>query len=893
MATRPTNGSFDSAVLRYESIAKIAAQALTLAGIAYAAWRYGATDPLAYCHVAVLLGIATVVMLTCKQTFLRRSHHLPVLFLILTLLWIGYATVQRSAIAGWLPAMFPGVVDARNHFGADSVEMLQRGVQRLDETPAEPAAAARLVATVMPEETRQSSVPFLLACVAAVLSALLFNTRRTRNIFLWAIIINASALAFWGIVQKAGGSQQILPGIENTFGDNTPFASFVYKNAGAAALLPALAAIAAILYRGSGRSRNRDSQYQRRSGGAFLLETKSLILISFATLLLVGLAVSLSRGAWLAAAAGCLAISIRGRLMAVRRHYLVVGAMLLLAGPMLIGLTGLGKDVRRRADQVSLEHVSADLRWSQWRDGFSTAIAHFPSGSGLGTYGYATLPYQSQARAGWFREAHNQYLEVLTESGLIGIALLLGGIGWFSVVCWRLTDRHNSREKRSWGLLGIGLLVAGGVQSVFDFVLVIPANLILYASLIAIVGAVERKISMSPSKAANPSQNHSGFWWNRWNVTHSPAAWCGIALVLVVCSYRAGSDQWLSERVLVDAAVTQLNEQPSDQAVAGKIAALSAAIEQQPANAVLYETRAHWHLAQYRLQLLRQAEQEETGIGWNDTKLENIFAVLLSQDGQGRQQLLQGLLRDPDMRRPVASAMSDLSTALAFEPLSPQTHLSACSVAPLASMPVRPWLQSSAALSNNSSMLLYLNGWLALQSGETEIAIDQWSKSLQIDHAHLSPILELSQQAFPAIRMVNDLIPADRPDLFVRLLKSTATSNDTGSGVSYDSELAEAILDRLRSNEAIESGNKHSTIARVEHMVGDFDSAVKHWELALRAQSREPSYRLEYSQSLRRLGKNDEALRQAVLGQTLNPVDKRFQRLAAQIRHDIRYGNHR
>ena len=880
----------------YPTFATNAARFLTLASITYAAWRYGATDTLALYHLALSLGAALILVLSCRQTFQSGSKQLPVLFFGLILIWIGYATLQRTTIAPWLPAPFHGVLHVQEQWGTNSITLLSEAIERLKET--RPVPLTGQFASVIPEETRQSSVPFLLASAAAILSALLFNTPKSRLIFLWAVIANASALAFWGIIQKASGGQQSLPGVENTFSTSMPFASFIYKNAGAAALLPALAGIAAILYRQKGnRDRSGSSSYSRDHFGSnvFLLETKNLILISLAVLLTVGLAASLSRGAWLAAILAAMVVGLLSRFTIHRREHLIFGSVASLAMVAVITLLGIGQEIRTRAEQVSLNYVSGDQRWSQWVDGFSTSMAHFPSGSGLGTYGYATLPHQSTTRRSWFREAHNQYLEVLTESGLIGVTVLFTAIGWFTLASWRLTRKRNDREKRSWGLLGISLLICGGFQSVFDFVLVIPANLILYASLIGVVGAVEQT-------PANRSKSRDRFGSNvqhrsavsqvgPWRYVQLPAAWCGVALLCVISSFRAAGQQLFSEQSLATANVAQFENQPSAETVSASIRALSAAIDGQPRNAALYQCRANWHLAAYRLEVLKTASRAGIAVDWHGTRLEDVFGILSSQNAENRTALLTELRSTQQMRSALADGLSDLSLALSLDPLSPRGHLTGCVLAPITGMPVKPWLESTAALVNNSSEMLYMNGLFAFQSDELDFAVDQWSKSVAINYKYLTPILDLSQEKLPPIRVVTDLVPSSRPDLLVHLVRSTKRDPSEADQASYDRAFAESIVRHLEIETSIEPGRKHATIARIQQLLGDSDAAVLHWEAALKVHTRDPSYRLEYCQSLYRVGRNDEALKQAVLGQTLYPVDKRFERWTAQIRRDIRLGN--
>jgi tetratricopeptide (TPR) repeat protein len=245
------------------------------------------------------------------------------------------------------------------------------------------------------------------------------------------------------------------------------------------------------------------------------------------------------------------------------------------------------------------------------------------------------------------------------------------------------------------------------------------------------------------------------------------------------------------------------------------------------------------------------------------------------------------------MRSMLANGLSDLAFALSSNPLSPRGHLTGSVLSPLTGMPVKPWLESTAALVNNSADMLYLNGLFAFQSNELDLAVNQWSKSLSINHHFLKPIHDLAQQKLPAIRVATDLIPASRPDYYIRMIQSTQRETSEPDAAVYDRVLAESIIRHLKTNSLVEPGRRHATIAGIQQLLGDVDDAVLSWEDALRLHTRDPSYRLEYAQSLVRVGRNDEALQQAMLGQSLNPVDRRFEHLTVRIRQEIRRGGRR
>ena len=107
-------------------------------------------------------------------------------------------------------------------------------------------------------------------------------------------------------------------------------------------------------------------------------------------------------------------------------------------------------------------------------------------GSGGGSY-YATYPrYKDDTVGGYYDHAHNDYLEISTEFGLIGL-LLFGAV--VSVTFWRsMTTYRRSRDRHIQGvcfavLMAISILL---IHSTVDFNLQMPAN----ASLICVVLAL-------------------------------------------------------------------------------------------------------------------------------------------------------------------------------------------------------------------------------------------------------------------------------------------------------------------------------------------------------------------------------------------------------------------
>jgi O-antigen ligase len=111
--------------------------------------------------------------------------------------------------------------------------------------------------------------------------------------------------------------------------------------------------------------------------------------------------------------------------------------------------------------------------------------AHPYVGTGLGAFGVIYTRYDS--RNGLFRleQAHNDYLQVLSDAGIIGALL---GLSFVVLLFWMAISRARSRDdfRRGVALAALSGCFAVLVHSFFDFTLHTTSNALLFLVMAAI-----------------------------------------------------------------------------------------------------------------------------------------------------------------------------------------------------------------------------------------------------------------------------------------------------------------------------------------------------------------------------------------------------------------------
>jgi O-antigen ligase len=214
---------------------------------------------------------------------------------------------------------------------------------------------------------------------------------------------------------------------------------------------------------------------------------KLYLMIYLVFIMIIAFILTLSRGGWISFTVGMIFLGfvlIRSRYINRKNIlYSIMGGAIIL---ILVILVSTPVAERIRSVEKGGEEASLSSRIMVW-GGVLNIIKEYPLlGSGPGTFKTINTQYQPPGLNKRFVMAHNDYLHLISETGLILIPI----ITWIFVMLYRealIKIRNSSRLIRGATLGAITGITSILVHSIIDFNLHIPANAFLFSVFIAII----------------------------------------------------------------------------------------------------------------------------------------------------------------------------------------------------------------------------------------------------------------------------------------------------------------------------------------------------------------------------------------------------------------------
>jgi O-antigen ligase len=187
------------------------------------------------------------------------------------------------------------------------------------------------------------------------------------------------------------------------------------------------------------------------------------------------------------------------------RLALVTGAFLAILIALSVWLGG--AELGQRIFSISTEarsEISGGLRWNIDRDAFKMFLQRPVAGWGLGTFPVVYPQFRSFYTNFFVNQAHNDYMQLLVETGLLGFGIMI----WFLVAlyrqAWKKIGNWTSDISGAVALACILGFTGILIHSAVDFNLQIPANAALFYVLCTIGAADPFAQPMRKRKAVKP-----------------------------------------------------------------------------------------------------------------------------------------------------------------------------------------------------------------------------------------------------------------------------------------------------------------------------------------------------------------------------------------------------
>jgi O-antigen ligase len=309
--------------------------------------------------------------------------------------------------------------------------------------------------------------------------------------FIWFAISLGFLVSIFGILQHLTSNGKLYWFRTMRFG-GIPFGPYVNRNhfAGFAELVIPVALVPLVL----GRVRRE----------------RMFLVGLFAMVPIVALVLSASRGGIISFAAQIVVLAL---LLLVRRIHgrgMILGGIVVLCAVMMVSWIGV-QQVFQRFSGIQSSEVTAGKRSAMRQDTWKLFLDHPLVGTGLGTFEMVFPPYDSLYDGKVVNHAHNDYLEALAETGVLGGVFCVWFLGLVLLNSMKRLSERGTSFGVSLNLSGLIACVGILVHSLVDFNLHIPANaLMFFVSAHMATARLQPALPGAPNGRTHSERRHTG-----------------------------------------------------------------------------------------------------------------------------------------------------------------------------------------------------------------------------------------------------------------------------------------------------------------------------------------------------------------------------------------------
>src|SRR5579875_739511 len=584
-------------------------EAVLLALVCLSPWAYGARHPgfefLLDVGIALLLALWAVRMLLEGQLTWKKNA-VALCLASLFLLGVWQCTPLPRSVLAWLS---PGTVRTYD-------QLLPEQPETLPDNGVQPNATSRPGSTLSlyPGATRKESLRFL---AVFLVFAVVYNNLTSKEALIRLSItalINGVLLSLFALAQFFSAPPKtvywVYPALGNVFGP------FINRNHFPDYVNMCIGLGMGLLVSLDRRGHSFASWEQENSLMQTWHNPRALWICAALGLMVSAVAFSRSRGGLLALVGAAVLCGALGQLRLGRSFRL--GSLLLIAGIVVALSTWFGIGLLKDRLATLRSEEAYEGRIPVWLRSLSI-VAHFPIwGTGYGTFGYIEPMYRPDASSPDTRflydHAHNDYLEMLVEGGVVGLGLVLAIVVLVFRQGYRALTLNRGSRRAGLALGALFAFTALALHSFGDFGTHIPAITLLATVVCAHLCALGRS---RPRHRPNGSAgDHEEYRLRLGRLAPVVGAMATLGFGLVLC---AGG--WKAHRIdrLQDAAF-RAGSADADQ-LRTRIAYLTAAVSLGPEYASLHSDLGLAHT--------RLAEMLASGIApdWDAARQQTLLAL--------------------------------------------------------------------------------------------------------------------------------------------------------------------------------------------------------------------------------------------------------------------------